>query len=157
MNREIKFRGLRIDGKGWAYGYYVFTYNQCFIIENEYYLLDEDKASENFIQVIGETVGQYIGIKGHRGEFAYKRTIEVGLYEGDIVEAWSSGSQGVFEIRLRLGGAPLWFLYPNFKEGMHWNINASDLGRQKGDYFDRLKLIGNIHENPEIMKGVSNG
>lgn len=33
-----------------------------------------------------------------------------------------------------------------------FSIHATDIGREKGEYFDDLKRIGNIHDNTELVK-----
>lgn len=105
---------------------------------------EKDKESKFVLE-------QYIGVKGYVGDYKNRYKNEVELYEGDIVEAWSEGSKGIFVITYRTESAPMWLLYPNWQDTKHWNIHGSDLGRQKGDYFDALKVLGNIHENPELL------
>lgn|SRR5699024_4860754 len=66
--REIKFRGLRKDGKGWVYGMPTFDF--------KYILNKLQYDSPDSYEVIPETVGQYTGMKNKRGRV---------IYEGDIV------------------------------------------------------------------------
>lgn len=66
--REIKFRGLRKDGKGWVYGMPTFDFKYIFN-KGQY-------DSPDSYEVIPETVGQYTGMKNKRGRV---------IYEGDIV------------------------------------------------------------------------
>lgn len=77
MSREIKFRGLRTDGKGWVYGHYWYD-NQ-----NKKHKITIDLPDDNFrcYEVIPESVGQFIGIKDSKG---------VDIYEGDVLycEYW---------------------------------------------------------------------
>ena len=40
-------------------------------------------------------------------------------------------------------------LYPAFQGGKMWSIA---FGIHNGVYYDDLKRIGNIHENPELLK-----
>lgn len=65
MSREIKFRGLRVDGKGWVIGSYN-TDNSIF-----YEILCNDGGDWD---VIPESVGQFIGLKNIN---------DVDIYNGD--------------------------------------------------------------------------
>jgi len=65
--RTIKFRGLRVDGKGWVYGHYYDDEIQSFII-----------SGINTYEVIPESVGQFTGLIDIEGKE---------IYEGDYVQA----------------------------------------------------------------------
>lgn len=56
MKREIKFRGLRVDGKGWVYGYYVGGETKHFICASPFDIQYE---------VLPDTVGQLTGMEAH--------------------------------------------------------------------------------------------
>lgn len=57
MQREILFRGMRTDGKGWAYGYYFFNE-----LTGKHYIISVTYSQSINEEVISETVGQYTGL-----------------------------------------------------------------------------------------------
>ena len=104
--------------------------------------------------VIPESTGKFIGVKGYTGEYQTRKENEVMLWEGDIVEARSEGSVGIFVITWGQQSAPRFYLWPAWQKRAMWNIHASDTGRAPEDYYDDLRLLGNIHDNPELIPKI---
>lgn len=152
--RTIVFRGKRVDNKEWVEGC-LWEQPQRYGNHSMIYIQDGDEETEDtgWVHIDRNTLGQYINIKGYKGEFTHnaKNRQEVKLFEGDIVEAMSEGYKGTFQIYFRNEGAPSYILYPAYQNKDFWKIHGSDIGRTKGDYFDGLKVIGNIHDNPELL------
>jgi len=153
MKREILFRGKRIDSGEWVEGLLIANFDGNYSIQVRH---DFD-GMEYFAtyKVDPETVCQFIGGKGFEDakneHFVKGESNEVKLFEGDIVEAWSEGGKGIFVIKMRTEAQPTFMLYPNGQHGKMWNIAFSDIGSDKFDYYDDLRKIGNIHDNPEFM------
>lgn len=76
--REIKFRGKRSDGKGWAYGAY-----RPSTVPGKVYIAEKVGTIH---EVDPETVGQYVG---------YDDIYKVGIHDGDEVEFGVSMLGGV--------------------------------------------------------------
>lgn len=154
MNRIIKFRGKSIETNQWVYGDLVRMLHPKGGQGHFIYIDAVDEESEGrYILVHASSVGQFIGVKGYEGEYTNisKNRNEVELYEGDIVEAMSQGCQGKFLIKLRTEAQPTWMLYPAWQSQKMWSIAASHLGRTRGDYYDSLKRIGNMFDNPGLI------
>lgn len=146
MNREIKFRGKRVNGGEWVYGMTISNGTIKRKINNIFFEVAENK----WVGVLPETLGQYTGLKDKDGKE---------IYEGDILKT-SRGfiGQVVFgraeeECRHKVFGRMVIDCYTTYG----WIFVRGDGYRCAID--DELlegEIIGNIHDNPELMKGGSN-
>ena len=129
--REIKFRGKRLDNGEWEYGFH--GRGLIDVIEDEeiyrHFIIvwDIDGYFVDY-EVDGNTVGQYTGLKDINGRE---------IYEGDI---------------FHLGDK-------NIKYQVVWN-DTGLIGKQVGStscvglefWKDKIQVIGNIYENPELLR-----
>lgn len=131
--REILFRG-KAENKEWVYGWYV-----GYSIATGYIYSDYVDNNEIW-QVDNNTVGQYTGLVDKNG---------VKIFEGDIVEAWSQGVKARGEVKQRIDG--YWLMYPAYQSGKSWALVIDGI---KGT--TEIEVIGNIHDNPELLKENKN-
>ena len=134
--REIKFRGQTgtTEGKKWVYGHYYRVKSFFDDIEGHYINTIRSDHLKDY-NVYKETVGQYTGLHDKNGKE---------IYESDIVEVtrqciWEKGIvvfiDGCFFIKVSETLLALYECEPNNYE---------------------LKAIGNIYENPDLLKGADN-
>lgn len=146
--REILFRGKIIESfeKGrWAYGFYTNDeYNEVYqkpcSEATDHYIENQDDC----VRVDPETIGQFTGLTDKNGEK---------IFEGDVVDcsnAWwdAAGYAGhdspIIEVSWDdevCGFAP-------------FAIYDCDCGVVIGP--QEVEIIGNIHDNPELLKGNEN-
>lgn len=130
--REIKFRGRSIDG--WLYGETIWFNRFPTLNDKQIYMPNPN--DENCDELNIETwsivfdVCQFTGLKDMNGKE---------IYEGDILDY---GCYGKFEVVWHNGAFKIRKL--GFKNG-----NLSYLA---DCYLDELEVIGNIYENPELIK-----
>lgn len=132
MNRTIKFRGKRIDNGEWCYGYFGKDYSGNCIISN--YL----NAPNEAWKVIPETVGQFTGLLDKNGKE---------IYEGDIVSVkdFTNVSSSYIGKVIFRGGQ---WCVEYYKEYRCCPPLFFD------DFADKkTEVIGNIHDNPELLEG----
>lgn len=129
--RETLFRGKRVDNGEWVYGLLwkkKYDTNKIFIS----YFPDKDDREE-VVVVVPETVGEYTGLKDKNG---------VKIFEGDI---------------LYKDGYWKWFV--DFAKGSFIGLptNPTQRANARGyaldlDKVEGWEVIGNIHDNPELLE-----
>jgi hypothetical protein len=120
--RTIEFRGLRTDGKGWAYG--------NLWLSNGRATIDDDV---NDYPVTPSTVGQFTGLYDKNG---------VKVFEGDVVRVHGRG--GEFWT-----GASIAYHSPSFK--LQKDLNTCDeFGWDEWER--DFEVTGTIHEPATVRK-----
>lgn len=126
MNREILFRGKRIENGEWVYGSLVLWYDGSISIETGVY-------DAPMYAVDPATIGQYTGLTDKNG----KR-----IFDGDLITIPGSKRQGL--------PAPVkWSNFDARFEVCRRGFNPICLDGDEGIY----EVIGNIHDNYEFLEG----
>ena len=142
--REIIFRGKKDDDE-WVYGSFCMDaleqFNGLCGVDGFIRLYDKGKGKMQTYEVDRETVGQYTGLMDKNG----KR-----IFEGDIVaQNWYDYD----EPRDDSFGKVVFCEYDCSFSVMDVNKDGfMPLGRC-GSYHWEVEVIGNIHDNPEMLKG----
>ena len=135
MQREIKFRGKRVDNDKWIAGVGVVTNgSRKHVIESRDYARPSTALLFIAMEVIPETVGQYTGLQDKNGNK---------IYEGDILHR-SLPVDRTRIVHFEMGG----FAVKNIKTEDRLMHNSFPISNS--DYWE---IIGNIYENPDLLKG----
>ncbi|GHV91186.1 phage protein [Spirochaetia bacterium] len=144
--REIIFRGKRKDTGEWIYGD---LFHHAYGIDNGEYISIAGHTNVNPFNydVQLETIGQYTGFKDRNNKM---------IFEGDIVDVLDPNFEkvGRGEIEL-LDEWGLWYVdsVPSFQEDLeHGKCNQANNGLGDILYENYVEIIGNIHDNHELLK-----
>jgi uncharacterized phage protein (TIGR01671 family) len=141
--REILFRGKAINrDKGfhrtsykngeWVYGLISRLYDERFKnLPAE--MINTDGIGG--IEVDYKTISQYTGLTDKNGKK---------IFEGDIVDCWSEGVNAQGTVQQRKDG--LWIIYPAWQKHIMWGLCPDEYSNTT------VEVIGNIHDNPELLK-----
>ena len=130
--REILFRGKRTDCEAWVEGDLLhYESGEMAICKGFSKYGYEATEIIGRYKVLPETVGQYTGLTDKNG---------VRIFEGDIIQSLKSSVTGLVQ----------WF--PEHSAFMVWCKSANEVGFLY-ECADITKVIGNIHDNPELLEG----
>lgn len=133
--REILFRGKRTNNGEWVEGDLIHLPNGISILANGY------------AYVILETVGQYTGLTDKNGKK---------IFEGDMIKPFDDEIEKMVvefchgQFLLCLYGERGYMAEYGWEEsGNYGCFEAEPLS----SYGDEIEVIGNIHDNPDLLKG----
>lgn len=131
--RTIKFRGKDIETGEWIYGHFFQRLGHYpAIVEPR---PRDGKVMYYEIAVEDNTVGQFTGLLDKNGKE---------IYEGDII---------IEKLRrARKDGERLVICFDGF-EWQGKNVYGSTTSLSLLSTYHTIKVIGNIHDNPELLKG----
>jgi uncharacterized phage protein (TIGR01671 family) len=155
MQREIKFRGktkcpieelIKIEiehDNEWIYGIYVDGYIINGVVEanNEYIEI------ESWCGVDENTVGQYTGLKDKNGKE---------IYEGDILDMTYFLTKNKEMVKFgKYKQCDMSNDYECGNQGFYVDVTNDEHGTYRHDlyfYAHRAIIIGNIYDNPELLR-----
>lgn len=135
--RKILFRAKGTFNGEWVEGYYEFGYDAETETPTHYmWVVNHTEKYGEMYMVIPETVGQYTGLTDKNGKK---------IFEGDICRNTKTGEI----VSVVWHGTMAGYVWSRRKEGCKHLFDFGALFR----CFDKYEVIGNIHDNPELMNG----
>ena len=138
--REILFRGKRVDNGEWIQGDIV-----QFPVHGVVRIVEQEPSYKD-AEVDSDTVGQYTGLTDKNGKK---------IFEGDIIHLEYSqvffGGEYFGEYTAEVSYKEGCFITDGINNGDEIETPLSGFDN------DELEIIGNIHDNPELLGGESDG
>lgn len=141
--REILFRGKWIGNGEWIYGYYTGPVG----IISDHAICDINSVSGQVLDVDPSTIGQYTGLKDRNG---------VRIFEGDVIKThYANTPKADFIEQVVFHNGRFCGMYERDKMKMWAALPdwIKRLPQDKSVYMEWCEVIGNIHDNPELMEG----
>ncbi len=136
------YRGKRIDNGEWVEGFYIAHLNACHYIvpcsTGGYEAMDDSFYVHKWYEVDPTTIGECTSLRDKNGKL---------IFEGDIVKDHNGV---VYPVVFDLTGYYLKYA-PLHSHGFHYDLlPLSNYWHAHGAV---IEIIGNIHDNPELLKG----
>lgn len=130
--REILFRAKRVDSSKWIEGYYV-KYESHLNCDCYYGIVPTDAGGLYAVRINPETLCQYTRLKDKNGNR---------IWENDIIKHKISDTIGTVK----------WYQ----EDYVGWCVNDIVIDEQQftDEMWCECEVIGNIFDNPELLKGV---
>ena len=157
MLREILFRGKNPFTKKWHTGLL------CHLVDGDEWFISNSHGIATAYKIDPETVGQYTGLTDSNGNKIFEGDIiryadlydyECYLESLDNPEAYSEWDlEAMWTVDAVVYGGDY---YPAFDLHKHgFDANALSELHESGLY--HYEVVGNIHDNPELVKGEISG
>ena len=129
--REIIFRGKSKESGEWIYGVPCYFDDSRHIVKYLYNAEGGYVVGAESEEVIPDTIGQYTGLTANGTK----------IFEGDICRHFANYSgKNIY--------API-----VFELGMFWLKYSEKAAMPLCDVCEKVEVVGNIHDNPELLKG----
>ena len=129
--REVLFRGKRANDGAWIEGFYLNRTND----EEDIHCIMEKFPVTIGKKVIPETVGQFTGLQDENGKRIFEGDIVAGLILHNMpIRAVVAFQEGAFGLDWQRGEVRVFTAFTSFCNTV-------------------FKVIGNIHDNPDLLKG----
>lgn len=134
--REILFRGKREDNGEWVEGFYACVLDSHYIITGRFDSLTNGIINSEAYKVDPETVGQFTGLTDKNGRK---------IFEGDILDFFSDDN-------LREPDEHSYYAVRWHGTGLVVMDRHSCTDSLDEFFCERCEVIGNIHDNPELLE-----
>ena len=165
MNREILFRGKRVDNGEWIYGYLVADTADCSLkkvgkcvckhdgTDAEIWTWRDDYHEYDSFVVDADTVGQYTGLTDKNGLPVYESDIlfdEFGENYCVVKFGKYASPMGSDRFTANIGFYTAWI-------GKHKDLLRQDIGYWLGAMKETTRVVGNIHDNQDLLQNKGEG
>lgn len=140
--REILFRGWNKKNKKWLYGYYCVNRGEHFIAPGAF--VNNLEPYDDYV-IDANTVGQYTGLTDAKG----KRIFEGDVLDFTVFDCFDNDKQFKGVVKYDGSRFMLWHSWESEFYGADGGFELDWVADQDCE----LTVIGNIYDNPNLLKG----